>query len=121
MTTPQMPYPYTKGARIFLAPGAAERLARYQGLRIVLDDDGKPQKREKPKEPVTELEAQRIAVLPGGWLRAEIVFEEDVTPVPGSLISWSMSFYRLKKWSLCYTVGSDTTHPDTATTRTRPS
>ncbi|CPS14406.1 hypothetical protein PP568_17300 [Mycobacteroides abscessus] len=80
MTTPQMPYPYTKGARIFLAPGAAERLARYQGLRIVLDDDGKPQKREKPKEPVTELEAQRIAVLPGGWLRAEIVFEEDVTP-----------------------------------------
>ncbi|SHO86731.1 Uncharacterised protein [Mycobacteroides abscessus subsp. abscessus] len=81
MTTPQMPYPYTKGARIFLAPGAAERLARYQGSRVILDNDGNPQKREKPKEPVTEIHAERIAILPGGWLRAEIVFEEDVTPV----------------------------------------
>ncbi|SHT47478.1 Uncharacterised protein [Mycobacteroides abscessus subsp. abscessus] len=74
MTTPQMHYPYTKGARIFLAPGAAERLARFEPQPPLREGESHTDRPLVNDKPVTELDARRIALLPDGWLRAEVVF-----------------------------------------------
>ncbi|WP_151901853.1 hypothetical protein [Tsukamurella tyrosinosolvens] len=94
--TPQLPYPFSEeGARIFLGEEAAKRLARFQPTQTdrgvdhpVVND-----------EPVYELEARRVALLDGGWVRAAVVFDDksgggrqpffvaDVVLAPGEVVA----------------------------------